>query len=210
MNIAVAIDDVAREALPSASEAGPAPKRIVVAYGFWIFLLSDIVMFSALFAAYAVLVHATAGGPAGAGLFNQVNVAIETGCLLVSSYTCGLMSLSVNARRRPAIYFFAFVTFVLGAAFLSLEIREFADMIARGAAPQRSAFLSAFFTLVGCHGLHVAAGLVWLAVMMAQVAVKGIRASVERRLLCFALFWHALDIIWVWLFTVVYLMGVHP
>ena len=210
MNIAVAIDDVAREALPSASEAGPASKRIVVAFGFWIFLLSDIVMFSALFAAYAVLVHATAGGPTGAGLFNQVNVAIETGCLLVSSYTCGLMSLSVNARRRPAIYFFAFVTFVLGAAFLSLEIREFADMIARGADPQRSAFLSAFFTLVGCHGLHVSAGLVWLAVMMTQVAVKGIRASVERRLLCFALFWHALDIIWVWLFTVVYLMGVQP
>ena len=210
MNIAVAVDDVHHEALPTASEAGPASKRVVVAYGFWIFLLSDIVMFSALFAAYAVLVHATAGGPAGAGLFNQVNVAIETGCLLVSSYTCGLMSLSVNARRRPAIYFFAFVTFVLGAAFLSLEIREFADMIARGAAPQRSAFLSAFFTLVGCHGLHVAAGLVWLAVMMAQIAVKGIRASVERRLLCFALFWHALDIIWVWLFTVVYLMGVHP
>jgi cytochrome o ubiquinol oxidase subunit 3 len=210
MNIAVAIDDVARDAVPSASEAGPAPKRIVVAYGFWIFLLSDIVMFSALFAAYAVLVHATAGGPAGGGLFNQVNVAIETGCLLVSSYTCGLMSLSVNARRRPAIYFFAFVTFVLGAAFLSLEIREFADMIARGAAPQRSAFLSAFFTLVGCHGLHVAAGLVWLAVMMAQIVVKGIPATVERRLLCFALFWHALDIIWVWLFTVVYLMGVQP
>jgi cytochrome o ubiquinol oxidase subunit 3 len=209
MNIAVAIDDVHHEALPTASEAGPASKRIVVAYGFWIFLLSDIVMFSALFAAYAALVHATAGGPTGAGLFNQVNVAIETGCLLASSYTCGLMSLSVNARRRPAIYFFALVTFALGAAFLALEIREFADMISRGAAPQRSAFLSAFFTLVGCHGLHVAAGLVWLAVMMAQVAVKGIRATVERRLLCFALFWHALDIIWVWLFTVVYLMGVH-
>jgi cytochrome o ubiquinol oxidase subunit 3 len=210
MNIAVALDDVARDAPPSASEAGPAPKRIVVAYGFWIFLLSDIVMFSALFAAYAVLVRATAGGPTGAGLFNQVNVAIETGCLLASSYACGLMSLSVNARRRPAIYVFAVVTFVLGAAFLALEIREFADMMARGAAPQRSAFLSAFFTLVGCHGLHVTAGLVWLAVMMAQVAVKGIRATVERRLLCFALFWHALDIIWVWLFTVVYLMGVHP
>ena len=210
MNIAVTVDDIHDQAPPSASEAGPAPKRVVVAYGFWIFLLSDIVMFSALFAAYAVLVHATAGGPAGAGLFNQVNVAIETGCLLVSSYTCGLMSLSVNARRRPAIYFFAFVTFVFGAAFLALEIREFADMIARGAAPQRSAFLSAFFTLVGCHGLHVAAGLVWLAVMMAQVAVKGIRATVERRLLCVALFWHALDIIWVWLFTVVYLMGVQP
>jgi cytochrome o ubiquinol oxidase subunit 3 len=210
MNIAVAVDDVHHEALPTASEAGPAPKRIVVAYGFWIFLLSDIVMFSALFAAYAVLVRATAGGPTGAGLFNQTSAAVETACLLASSYTCGLMSLAVNERRRAGIYFFALVTFVLGAAFLGLEVREFADMVARGAAPQRSAFLSAFFMLVGCHGLHVAAGLIWLAVMIAQVAIKGIRASVERRLLCFALFWHALDIIWVWLFTVVYLMGARP
>jgi cytochrome o ubiquinol oxidase subunit 3 len=132
MNIAVAIDDVRHEALPSASEAGPAPKRIVVAYGFWIFLLSDIVMFSALFAAYAVLVHATAGGPAGAQLFNQVSVAIETACLLASSYTCGMMSLAVNSRRRVDTYFFAMLTFVLGAAFVTLEVREFADMIARG------------------------------------------------------------------------------
>jgi cytochrome o ubiquinol oxidase subunit 3 len=121
-----------------------------------------------------------------------------------------MMSLAVNARRRVDTYFFAAITFVLGAAFIYLEVREFADMIARGATPQRSAFLSAFFTLVGCHGLHVTAGLVWLVVMMAQVAVRGFRASVERRLLCFALFWHALDIIWVWLFTVVYLMGVRP
>ena len=210
MNVAVAVSDVEYETLAPASEAGPAPKRIVVAYGFWVFLLSDIVMFSALFAAYAVLVRATAGGPAGVQLFNQVSVAIETACLLASSYTCGLMSLSVNARRRAATYFFAVVTFVLGAAFLFLEVREFAEMIARGAAPQRSAFLSAFFTLVGCHGLHVTAGLIWLAVMMAQVAVRGFRASVERRLLCFALFWHALDIVWVWLFTIVYLMGVRP
>jgi cytochrome o ubiquinol oxidase subunit III len=211
MNIAVAIDDVRKDdAVPSASEAGPAPKRIVVAYGFWIFLLSDIVMFSALFAAYAVLVRATADGPMGAELFNQTSVAIETACLLASSYTCGLMSLAVNSRRRDTTYLFAVVTFVLGAVFLTLEIREFAGMIAIGATPQRSAFLSAFFTLVGCHGLHVTAGLIWLAVMMAQVAVKGFRATVERRLLCFALFWHALDIIWVWLFTVVYLMGVQP
>ena len=210
MNVAVTLDEVRPDAAPSASEAGPAPKRIVVAFGFWIFLLSDIVMFSALFAAYAVLVRATAGGPAGAQLFNQVSVAIETACLLVSSFTCGLMSLSVNSRSRAAIYFFALITFVLGAVFLALEIREFAAMIARGAAPQRSAFLSAFFTLVGCHGLHVTAGLIWLAVMMAQVAFRGLRANVERRLLCFALFWHALDIVWVWLFTIVYLMGVRP
>jgi cytochrome o ubiquinol oxidase subunit 3 len=210
MNVAVAVYDAKQDAFAPASEAGPAPKRIVVAFGFWIFLLSDIVMFSALFAAYAVLVRATAGGPTGAGLFNQVNVAIETACLLASSYTCGMMSLAANSRRRPAIYLFAAFTFALGAAFLALEVHEFAGMIARGAAPQRSAFLSAFFTLVGCHGLHVTAGLIWLTVMMAQVATRGFRASVQRRLLCFALFWHALDIIWVWLFTAVYLIGVHP
>jgi cytochrome o ubiquinol oxidase subunit 3 len=210
MNVAVAVSDLEYETLAPVSEAGPAPKRIVVAYGFWIFLLSDIVMFSALFAAYAVLVRATAGGPAGAQLFNQASVAIETACLLASSFTCGLMSLAVKSRRRAETYFFALVTFVLGAAFLALELREFAGMIAQGATPQRSAFLSAFFTLVGCHGLHVTAGLTWLIVMMAQVAIKGFRATVQRRLLCFALFWHALDIIWVWLFTVVYLMGARP
>jgi cytochrome o ubiquinol oxidase subunit 3 len=209
MNVTVAIDDVA-PALPSASEAGPAPKRVVVAYGFWIFLLSDIVMFSALFASYAVLRHATAGGPTGAELFNQGRVAIETACLLASSYTCGLMALAVGSRRRLGIYLGALLTFALGAAFLALEIREFADMIAHGASPQRSAFLSAFFALVGCHGMHVAAGLIWLTVMMAQVALKGFRAPVLRRLQCFSLFWHALDIIWVGLFTVVYLMGVAP
>ena len=208
MNIAVEIRDVAREALPAASEAGPAPKRIVVGYGFWIFLLSDIVMFSALFAGYAVLVRATNGGPSGAQLFSQVSVAIETACLLASSYTCGLMSLAANSQRRAGTYLGAVATFALGAAFLALEIREFAGMIAQGATPQTSAFLSSFFTLVGCHGLHVAAGLIWLVVMMAQVAVKGFRPTVSRRLLCFSLFWHALDIIWVWLFTVVYLMGV--
>ena len=190
------------------SQKSRALKRVVVGYGFWIFLLSDIVMFSAFFAGYAVLAHATAGGPAGAQLFNQRSVAIETGCLLASSYTCGLMSMAVNSRRYAATYLGALVTFVLGACFLALELREFAAMIAVGAGPQRSAFLSAFFTVVGCHGLHVTAGLVWLAVMMAQVAIKGFRETVERRLLCFSLFWHALDIVWVWLFTVVYLMGV--
>ncbi|UWU76550.1 cytochrome o ubiquinol oxidase subunit III [Bradyrhizobium huanghuaihaiense] len=209
MNIAVAVDgDVRHEARLSASEAGPATKRIVVGYGFWIFLLSDIVMFAALFAGYAVLVQATAGGPTGAQLFNQRAVAIETACLLASSYTCGRMSLAIESQRFGLTYLAALVTFALGAAFLALELREFAGMIAIGAGPQRSAFLSAFFAVVGCHGLHVTAGLVWLAVMMAQVAIKGFRPNVERRLLCFSLFWHALDIVWVWLFTVVYLMGV--
>jgi len=210
MSVAAAVYDVKEDVFAPASEAGPAPKRVVVGFGFWIFLLSDIVMFSALFAAYAVLVRATAGGPTGNELFNQVTVAIETVCLLFSSYTCGMMSLAVSARRQADTYKFALITFVLGAAFLYIEVHEFADMIARGATPQRSAFLSAYFTVVGCHGLHVTAGLIWLAVMMAQVAIKGFRPNVDRRLLCFALFWHALDIIWVWLFTAVYLMGVHP
>jgi cytochrome o ubiquinol oxidase subunit III len=210
MNIATAIDSVSLEAPPSASEAGPASKRIVAAYGFWIFLLSDIVMFAALFASYAVLVRSTAGGPTGAQLFNQATVAIETACLLVSSYTCGLMSLAINSRNRVGMYLGAVITFALGAAFLTLEIREFADMIARGATPQRSAFLSAFFTLVGCHGLHVTLGLIWLIVMMVQAAVFGFTARVQHRLLCFSLFWHALDIVWVGVFTVVYMMGVSP
>jgi cytochrome o ubiquinol oxidase subunit III len=193
---------------PEVSAEGPAPKRIVVAYGFWIFLLSDVVMFSALFATFAVLAHATAGGPDGAHLFNQTRVAIETGCLLVSSYTCGLMSLAGDARKPAATYLAAAVTFVLGAAFLTIEINEFARMIANGATPQRSAFLSAFFTLVGCHGAHVTVGLLWLAVMMAQVVTRGFIPMVERRLACFGLFWHALDIIWVGVFTVVYLMEI--
>jgi cytochrome o ubiquinol oxidase subunit 3 len=212
MNIATAVEleYLAHEAPLTVEEAGPASKEIIVGYGFWIFLLSDIVMFAAFFAAYAVLVHATAGGPAGDQLFSQVTVAIETACLLASSYTCGLMSLAAGSRRRGPFYLGAVITFALGVGFLGLEMREFAEMIERGATPQTSAFLSAFFTLVGCHGLHVGVGLVWLTVMIAQVAVKGFGPSVTRRLQCFSLFWHALDIIWVALFSVVYLMGVRP
>lgn len=187
---------------------GPAPTRIVVAYGFWIFLLSDFVLFSGLFAAYAVLSSSTAGGPTGSELFNLRNVFIETMCLLLSSYTCGLGALSAE-RRRPALFLvFAAFTFVLGAAFLVIEAREFARMVSEGAGPGRSAFLSSFFTLVGTHGVHVTGGLIFLLYMVAQVVVKGLRAPVLRRLLCWSLFWHALDIVWVGVFTLVYLMGV--
>jgi cytochrome o ubiquinol oxidase subunit 3 len=187
---------------------GPAPKRTVVAYGFWIFILSDMVMFAALFAAYAVLAGNTAGGPTGSQLFNLRNVFIETTCLLLSSYTCGLGALSAE-RREPARFFlFAAVTFLLGAAFLVIECTEFAGMVARGAGPERSAFLSSFFTLVGTHGVHVTSGLIWLAYLTAQVMAKGLRAAVLRRLLCWSLFWHALDIVWVGVLTLVYLMGV--
>jgi cytochrome o ubiquinol oxidase subunit III len=189
------------------SAAGPAPIRIVVAYGFWIFLLSDIIMFSALFATYAVLNGQTAGGPSGHELFELHRVGIETLSLLFSSYTCGLALLAVERRQMTAFFVCATLTFVLGATFLGLEISEFAGLIARGARPSRSAFLSAFFSLVGLHGAHVTAGLVWLTFMVAQTAYRGPRDFVRRRLLCFSLFWHALDIIWVALLSLVYLMG---
>jgi cytochrome o ubiquinol oxidase subunit 3 len=186
---------------------GPASKRVVVAYGFWIFILSDMVMFSALFAAYAVLSGNTAGGPIAGQLFNLRNVFIETMCLLLSSYTCGIGVLSAE-RRQPARFLaFAFLTFALGAAFLFIEASEFAGMVGKGAAPSRSGFLSAFFTLVGTHGVHVASGLIALIYLAAQVIAKGLHAAVLRRLLCWSLFWHALDIVWVGVFTLVYLMG---
>ena len=193
---------------PEHAAGGVTSKRIVVGYGFWIFLLSDIVMFSALFATYAVLVGETAGGPSGRELFDLRNTGIETACLLLSSFTCGLASIGAQAHRGSWFYTAMAATFILGATFIGLEVREFADLVARGAGPTRSAFLSAFFTLVGCHGLHVTAGLLWLLTMMAQVFAKGYRADILRRMLCFSLFWHALDIIWVAVFTMVYLMGV--
>ena len=186
---------------------GPPPKRIVTGYGFWIFLLSDMVMFACFFAAYAVLVGQTAGGPAGAELFDLQNVAIETGCLLLSSFTCGLASIAASARAKLLFQLAMAITCLLGLVFLALELKEFSGLVARGAGPSRSAFLSAFFTLVGCHGLHVGAGILWLLTMMAQVIAKGFRADIQRRIMCFALFWHALDIIWVAVFSVVYLLG---
>lgn len=192
---------------PHPGDHGPSPKRIIVGYGFWIFLLSDVIMFAAFFAAHAVLSGATAGGPDGHDLFDLRNVAIETGCLLLSSFTCGVASIGARLHHGLLFYGGMAVTFLFGAAFLGLEIHEFAGLVAQGAGPTRSAFLSSFFTLVGCHGLHVTLGLLWLLTMMAQVFAKGFRPDILRRVLCFSLFWHTLDIVWVALFTVVYLMG---
>jgi len=188
-------------------EAGPSPKRIVVAFGFWIFLISDIVMFAAFFATYAVLSGAVAGGPTAAQLFDVRNVAIETVCLLLSSFCCGMASIAVEARRQQLAQLALFATGLLGLAFLLLEVREFSALVARGAGPSRSAFLSSFFALVGCHGAHITAGLLWLGTIMAQFYAKGFRPDIVRRYLCFSLFWHALDIIWVAIFSLVYLLG---
>jgi cytochrome o ubiquinol oxidase subunit 3 len=207
MSIAVAHGHDATLIGLDTEHAGPASKRIIAGYGFWIFILSDMVMFSCFFAAYAVLLGETNGGPSGAQLFNLSNVAVETACLLLSSFACGMASIAAEVRNRLWFQIAMAVTCVLGLAFLAIEFHEFADLVARGAGPSRSAFLSAFFTLVGCHGLHVSAGTLWLLTMMAQVFAKGFRADIQRRFLCFALFWHALDIIWVAVFSVVYLLG---
>ena len=196
-----------RQHLSEHAAKGNASKRIIVGYGFWIFLISDIIMFAAFFATYAVLSGATAGGPSGHELFDLRSVAVETACLLLSSFTCGIASIGAWARKPSWFYAGMALTFVLGLAFLGLEVREFADLVARGAGPTRSAFLSAFFTLVGCHGLHITAGLLWLLTMVAQVFARGYRPEILRRVLCFSLFWHALDIVWVALFSMVYLIG---
>jgi cytochrome o ubiquinol oxidase subunit 3 len=188
-------------------EGGPASKRIIVGYGFWIFLLTDIVMFSGFFAAYAVLAHANAGGPTGPQIFGHGRAAIETAALLASSYACGLAAIATNMRSMLWSQTLLLITGLLGAVFLLIEVQEFIELASHGAPPQRSAFLSAFFTLVGCHGLHVTAGLLWLGTMMAQLWAKGFRPHVLRRLMCFNLFWHALDIIWIAIFSVVYLIG---
>ena len=189
---------------------GPQSKSIVVPYGFWLFVLSDMVLFSALFATYASLVHATDGGPVTNQLFDRRLVAVETIALLVSSFVCGLAMIAAKRRNMPWTLAWLLLTGLLGLVFLSIEIYEFASMIGEGAGPQRSAFLSSFFTLVGCHGAHVTAGLMWLGTMMAQIWAKGFREDIVRRLLCFSIFWHALDIIWVAIFTIVYLIGTLP
>ena len=199
------------EGLPdvlSAPHPGPADVKVVVAYGFWIFLLSDIIMFSALFATYAVLHTQTAGGPAPRDVFELKGVAVETLALLFSSYTCGLAIIFSTRKSLALFYIMMAATFVLGAVFLGLEISEFVRMVGAQAGPSRSAFLSAFFALVGLHGAHISVGLLWLVFLSAGFAVKGARPFLQRRLRCFGLYWHALDIIWVSLLSLVYLMGV--
>jgi cytochrome o ubiquinol oxidase subunit III len=208
MNVAVGVGHSGDSRLVIASEGVPASKRVVVGYGFWIFLLSDIIMFSALFAGFAVLARATANGRTAAILFDQPNVALETALLLLSSYACGLMSLAAGVRRTSGVWLGAVGTFIPGAGFLVLELRDFWTMSTPGATPQVRAFLSAFFTLVGCHGIHITIGLIWLVLVLFQLSMWGFRPVVERRLLCFALFWHTLDIVWIMIFTAVYLMGV--
>jgi cytochrome o ubiquinol oxidase subunit 3 len=173
--------------------------------GFWIYLMSDCLIFAVLFATFGVLVGSTAGGPDGKELFKLPFVLGETALLLVSSFTFGLASLNMHAGRKNRVLGWLAITFLLGAAFIGMELVEFAELIHEGASPSTSAFLSAYFTLVGTHGLHVLCGLLWLVIMMDQIRRYGFDVMTRRRLACLSLFWHFLDLIWICVFTFVYL-----
>lgn len=175
--------------------------------GFWLYLMSDAVIFALLFMTYGIMVGNTDGGPTGKSLFSLSNAAYETALLLVSSTTFGFASLASRDGNRGAVLGWLVLTFVLGAGFVFLEVREFLGMIGAGAGPDRSGFLSAFFTLVGTHGVHVSTGLVWILILSGQIMAKGLTLPVTSRLFRLGLFWHFLDIAWVGIFSVVYLPG---
>lgn len=180
----------------------------IQALGFWIYLMSDLIIFAGLFATYVVLSHNYAGGPTGKELFDLPYVLGETLFLLCSSATFGLAMLAMRKGDTRPVMLGLGVTFLLGLGFLAMELHEFGQLIHEGAGPQRSGFLSAFFALVGTHGAHVACGMLWMVVMVVQLATKGLTGPVQSRLLRLGMFWHFLDIVWISLFTVVYLMGV--
>jgi cytochrome o ubiquinol oxidase subunit 3 len=178
------------------------------AFGFWIYLMTDLVLFASIFATFAVVGRNYAGGPTGKELFDLRYLFVETMFLLFSSATCGLAVLALQNDRKNSVLVWLAVTFLLGFGFICMEINEFYHMITDGNGPQRSAFLSAFFTLVGTHGTHVTFGLIWMAVMMGQVIIKGLTTPVRSRLMRLSMYWHFLDIVWIGVFTIVYLMGV--
>ncbi len=176
--------------------------------GFWIYLMSDLFIFASLFACNAVLGTNYAGGPTGSEVFDLPGLAVNTALLLVSSVTFGFAMLEMARKRKRAMLIWLGISGLLAAAFVGLEIHEFATMIAEGAGPQRSAFLSSFFTLVGTHGLHVTVGILWLTVLMVQIGRVGLTEANIRRLRCLSMFWHFLDLVWVGVFSYVYLVGV--
>ncbi|QWP75459.1 cytochrome o ubiquinol oxidase subunit III [Lysobacter sp. K5869] len=178
--------------------------------GFWLYLMSDCLVFAVLFATYGVLGRSYAAGPSGADLFDLQLVAINTSMLLLSSITYGFAMIAMTKRKLAAVQGWLAITGLFGLAFIGLELYEFAHLIHEGAGPQRSAFLSSFFALVATHGLHVTFGIVWLVVLMTQLSKHGLTAANRRRLLCLSMFWHFLDVVWIGVFTFVYLMGVLP
>ncbi|AHG21437.1 cytochrome o ubiquinol oxidase subunit III [Chania multitudinisentens RB-25] len=177
-------------------------------FGFWIYLMSDCILFASLFATYAVLVNGTAGGPSGKDIFDLKLVLVETFLLLFSSITYGMAMIGMNKGHASSVNRWLMLTFLFGFGFVAIEVYEFHLLISEGFGPDRSAFLSSYFALVGTHGIHVSAGLIWLVVLMIQVSKRGLNPTNKTRLMCLSLFWHFLDVVWICLFTVVYLLGV--
>lgn len=184
----------------------PAHSKTMI--GFWIYLMTDCILFASLFATYAVLHNNTFGGPSSQTIFNLPFVLTETILLLTSSLTAGLALLFAQYQKKAVFTALVVATFALGVAFLTMEISEFSHLVIEGNSWQRSGFLTAFFTLVGVHGLHIATGLLWLGVLFGQVVIKGFTPGTIRRITLFSIFWHFLDVIWIFIFTIVYLMGV--
>ena len=178
--------------------------------GFWLYLMSDCLIFAVLFAVYAVMGRSYAAGPSGADLFDLPLVAVNTGMLLLSSITYGFAMIGMQQRNKARVLGWLAVTGLFGLAFVGLELYEFQHLIHQGAGPQRSAFLSSFFALVGTHGLHVSFGIIWLVTLMLQVNKLGLTTANRRRLMCLSMFWHFLDVVWIGVFTFVYLMGSMP
>jgi cytochrome o ubiquinol oxidase subunit 3 len=176
-------------------------------FGFWIYIMTDCVLFASLFATYAVLHNNTFGGEPGSTLFGMPFVLTETLLLLTSSFTCGLAVLAARERDRRMTIIWLLITYVLGISFLGMELHEFSNLVSEGNSWRRSAFLSSFFTLVGTHGLHITIGLIWSVVLMLKISAGGFSRSLLRRLTMFSMFWHFLDIVWIFIFTIVYLMG---
>lgn len=180
----------------------------IATLGFWIYLMSDCILFAALFATFAVLHNQTADGPDGRQIFDLPYVAVETGFLLASSFTFGLAMIEWQRLRQTAVLCWLGVTLLLGLGFLGMEVHEFSRLVAEGAGPDRSGFLSAFFTLVGTHGVHVTAGIVWMVVLIAHILRRGLSEANQTRIACLGMFWHFLDVVWIGVFTIVYLLGV--
>jgi len=177
-------------------------------FGFFVYLMTDLVLFASLFAVYAVLEGNTFGGPSGKQIFNLNNVLIETLALLTSSFTMGLAMVAMRNNHRKKVLIYLVISFILGALFLSIEMSEFSHLVAIGDSWRRSGFLSAYFALVGTHGLHITIGLIWMAIMFFKVLKTGLNESTTRRLTLMSMFWHFLDIVWIFIFTIVYLYGV--
>lgn len=200
-------DETMAESIAIQEQKHEAEANDRVMFGFWVYLMTDLLMFAVLFAVYAVLHGNTVGGPTGRDLFSQPQALAETLILLTSSFTCGIGMIAARQGNKKQVLVWFGLTFLLGSAFLALELQEFAEFIGEGHTMSSNAFLSSFFVLVGTHGLHIISGLLWMFITLLFVVIRGLNQQLVRKLALLSLFWHFLDIVWIFIFTIVYLMA---